>query len=220
MFDVRGDLEALVAEAHRRVEQRALDEEATARSRATQVLDEAEEGATALLGEARARAASAAAETRRRLLAQGEMQAKRTTLERREVLLEAVLERAREELVALPDDTERYLRTLRRLAALAAVRLAETDVTLTSEPRGHALLTPDRLAAWGAEDGVRYRRAPESLPLLGGLEASAGRLHVDASFETRLEEAWRTLREPTLALLLAGPGTEAGPDPAAEGGTP
>lgn len=217
MFEVRGDLEALVAEAHRRVEQRALDQEASAERRATQALDEAEGAATALLAEARARAAEAAAEARHRLLAQGEMRAKRAAIERREALLDAVWERAREELAALPGDAERYLGTLRRLAALAARRLASGDVTLASEPRGHALMTPARLAAWGAEDGVRYRLASDPLSIEGGLQASAGRLRVDASFETRLEEARRTLREPTLALLLAAPGTD---QDAGSGGAP
>jgi vacuolar-type H+-ATPase subunit E/Vma4 len=217
MFEVRGDLEALVAEAHRRVEQRALEHEASAEHRAAQTLSEAEVTATALLAEARTRTAEVAAEARHRLLAQGEMRAKRTAIERREALLDAVWERAREELIALPGDEELYLGTLRRLAALAAWRLASSEVTLASEPRGRALMTPPRLAAWGSEDGVRYRLAPEPLAIVGGLRASAGRLHVDASFEARLEEARRTLREPTLALLLDRPGAEPGTRPGAGG---
>ncbi len=216
MFDVRGDLEALVAEAHRRVEQRALEHEASADHRAAQTLSEAEAAAAALRAEASTRAADAAAEARHRLLAQGEMRAKRAAIQRRETLLEAVWDHAREELSALPGDPERYLATLRRLAALAARRLAASEVTLASDARGHALLTPSRLAAWGAEDGVRYRLAPEPIPVLGGLQASAGRLHVDATFETRLEEARRTLREPILTLLLEGPGPASGGPPPAE----
>ena len=180
MFEVRGDLEALVAEAHRRVEQRALDHEASAERQAAQALNEAEGAATAWLDEARARTQEIAAEARHRLLAQGEMRAKRTAIERREALLETVWKRAGDELSALPGDERRYLGMLRRLAAQAALRLASSEVTLATEPRGHALMTPSRLAAWGAEDGVRYRLAPEPRPILGGLEASAGRLRVDA----------------------------------------
>jgi vacuolar-type H+-ATPase subunit E/Vma4 len=204
VLDVRGDLEALVAETHRRAEQHALEHEATAERRAAETLDEARGAAEAALAEQRARTDDEAAEVRRRLLALGEMHAKRAALEHREALLDTIWERARAQLAKLTTDTERYVVTLRRLAKLASRALAEREIVLASEPHGQALLTEERLEAWGREDGVQYRRAADPVAILGGLEASAGRLRADASFDTRLEAARRELREPLLTLVLAG----------------
>ncbi|MEJ2291037.1 MAG: V-type ATP synthase subunit E family protein [Deinococcales bacterium] len=218
MLDVRGDLEALVAETHRRAEQRALEREATAERRAAETVDEARGAAEATLAQQRERTDEEAAEVRRRVLALGEMRVKRASLEHREALLASVWERARARLAELVGDAERYAPTLRRLAGLAARAVAESEIVLTSDPRGHALLTPERLEAWGREDGVRYLLAPEPGAMLGGLVASAGRLHVDASFDTRLEVASQELRETIVRRLLASDvGIDAPSEPEREG---
>ena len=206
MLDVRGDLEALVAEAHRRVEQRALEQEANAERRSAETLNEARDAAAAIVEDHRQRTEAEAAEVRVRVLALGEMRAKRVALEQREALLDIVWERARARLEALPDDRRRYLATLRRLAALAAQSLRVGEVELASEVRGHDLLTTSRLEAWGTEDGVRYRRAPAPVTMMGGLVASADRLRVDVSFDTRLRIAQEELRDGAAALLLEGDG--------------
>ncbi len=211
MLDVRGDLEALVAEAHRRVEQRALEQEAAAERRSAEMLGEARDAAAAIVEDHRQRTEAEAAEVRVRVLALGEMRAKRVALEQREALLDIVWKHARAQLAALPDDRRRYLATLRRLAALAAQGLRMGEVELASEVRGHDLLTPERLEAWGAEDGVRYRRAHAPVAMMGGLVASADRLRVDVSFDTRLQIAREELRDSVAALILEGdvnPGTE------------
>lgn len=217
MLDVRGDLEALVAETHRQVEQRALEREAAAERSAEEALDEARRDATATLEQERRRSRQDAAETRRRLLALGSMQAKREGVERREALLDAVWQAARSELEALAADPERYLPVLRRLARAASAALAAPAVELASDARGQRLLSDDRLLAWGREDGVRYRRAAAPAALGPGLEARAGALRVDASFETRLDQARQHLREATLALLLENAADAAAPD---DGGVP
>jgi vacuolar-type H+-ATPase subunit E/Vma4 len=204
MLDVRGDLEALVAEAHRRVEQRALEREAAAERRSTETLNEARDAAAAIVHDHRQRTEAEAADLRERVLALGEMRSKRVALEQREALLDTVWNAARARLAALPDDRRRYLATLRRLAALAARGLGVGEVELASEVRGHDLLTPERLEAWGTEDGVRYRRAAAPVPMMGGLVASSDRLRVDVSFDTRLQVAREELRERTAALLLEG----------------
>ncbi len=202
MLDVRGDLEALVAEAHRRVEQNALDKEASADRRSAEALDEARNAVAAILHDHRERTRTEASEARAHVLALGEMRSKRVALEQREALLDAVWSAATARLEELPDDGRRYLATLRRLAALAARNLRAAEVELSSEVRGHDLLTPERLEAWGAEDDVHYRRAAAPVAMMGGLMASAGRLRVDSSFDTRLQIAREELREVATARLL------------------
>lgn len=206
MLEVRGDLEALVAEAHRRIEQRALEEEAAAEKRAAETLAIARREAGASLEEHRRRARLEAAEIRRRVAALGVVQARRAALQRREALLDGIWEGARRELEAVADDPGRYLAALRRLASLASRTLAEDEVVLASDVRGHPLLTSERLQRWGHEDGVRYLRAASPAELAAGLLASAGRLRVDASFENRLAEARLALREALLGRLLTGSG--------------
>ncbi len=205
MSDLHGDLEALIAEAHRQVEQQALEQEAEAATRADELLAEADEDARHTLDERAEHARSEADALGKRILALAEVEAKRAALRTREDLLDTVWRAAEARLRALPDDSERYLPVLRGLAGLAARTLASSEVELASEPRGRALLTPDRLGAWGREDGVAYRLAPEPLASFGGLEARAGRMRFDATFETRLAQAEQALRESTAERLLGAP---------------
>jgi len=203
--DIHGDLEALLAEAHRRAEQRALEREAAAARRAEEVLHAADEAATHALDERRAYSRAQAEALRERLLALGEMAGQRLMLGRREALLDAVWDAASARLSACADAPDRYLPALRSLARLGAQMLAADEIELASDARGHALLLPDRLADWGREDGVRYRRADAPIAISGGLEARAGRLRFDGSFETRLEQARSALREEVAAWLLPEP---------------
>lgn len=203
MIDLHGDLEALLAEAHRRAEQRALEREAAAARQADELLAGADEAARRTLGERRLHAEAEAAALRERLLALGEMAGQRALLTLRESLLDGIWDTARARLRACADDPGRYLPALRSLARLGARTLLAHDVELASEARGHALLTSERLDAWGLEDGVRYRRAAEPIAITGGLEARAERLRFDGSFDTRLAQARAALRERALGWLLA-----------------
>lgn len=217
MLDLRGDLEALVAEAQRRVEQRALEREAAAARRAAEILERADADAAQLLEERRGRAGLEADALRERLLAVGEMRAQRLMLERREALLDSVWEEAGRRLEALTRDPSAYLATLRRLAALAARTLACEVVELAAEPRARDLLSPERLEAWSREDGVHYRLVGDPLAASGGLAASAGRLRFDGTFEARLAHARETLREAVAARLLADAGVDASRADAGDG---
>lgn len=205
MSDLHGDLEALIAEAHRQVEQQALEQEAEAATRADELLAEADEEARHTLDERAEHARSEAEALERRILALAEVETKREALRTREDLLDAVWRAAEARLRDLPNDPERYLPVLRKLAGLAARTLASSELELASEPRGNALLTPERLTAWGREDGVAYRLAPEPLASFGGLEGRAGRTRFDATFETRLAQAEQALRESTAERLLGPP---------------
>lgn len=216
MAEVQGDLEALLAEAHRRAEQRALEHEAAASRRAEEILRGAEEAAERALEERRVHTRAEADALRERLLALGEMACQRVTLARREDLLDAVWDAARERLDACAENPECYLSALRGLARLGARTLVSDEIELASDARGHALLTPERLDGWGRADGVRYRRADLPIAASGGLEARAGRLRFDGSFEARLEQARSGLRDEVLAWIVPAPER---PD-AAPGGSP
>lgn len=211
MSDLHGDLEALLAEAHRRAEQRALEREAAAARQADELLAGAEEAARRTLDERHLHADAEAGALRERLLALGDMAAKRVMLTRREALMDSVWDAAREHLRATADDPESYLAALRGLARLGARTLLTSEVELASDARGHALLTPDRLELWGRQDGVRYRRADAPIGIRGGIEARAGRLRFDGSFDARLEQARGALRGRVLEWLNPG-----GPAPAGE----
>lgn len=217
MTDLHGDLEALLAEAHRRAEQRALEREAVAARRAEEIVQSANEAAKRTLDERRVHSRAGADALRERLLALGEMAAQRVMLTRREAMLDAVWDAARARLEACAGTPERYLNALRSLARLGSRTLAAEEVELASDARGHALLTPERLAAWGREDGTRYRRAVGPVPISGGLVARAGRLRFDGSFETRLEQARSALRDELVAWLVVEPEAASAP---ADGSAP
>lgn len=208
MSELHGDLDALVTEVHRRVEQRALERSAMAERRVREVLEQADEEAADVVRQRARTAAVEAAELRERARARTRMDAERSRLRQREALLEKVWAQAQAALEDLADDRLRYSGALRELARLASAALASDEVTLASDARGRALLTPERLAAWGREDGVRYRladpRTADLAPLGAGLEARAGRLVCDLTFATRLQAARGALREATMARLLAG----------------
>lgn len=203
MLDLHGDLEALLAEAHRRAEQRALEREAAAARHAEELLRAADEAAGRALEERRVHTRAVVAALRERVLALGEMAAQRAALERREALLDAVWDAAGRRLEELANDPPRYLAALRGLARLAARTLGAADIELVSDARGQALLTAERLAAWGSEDGVRYLAAAAPGERGAGLEARAGRLRFDGSFDTRLGRARSALREDVARRLLA-----------------
>ncbi|HKI56444.1 MAG TPA: V-type ATP synthase subunit E family protein [Trueperaceae bacterium] len=215
MLDLHGDLEALLAEAQRRAEQRALEREAAAARRAEELLAIADADAERTLRERRSRTEAGVAALRERVLALGEMSAQRAALTRREALLSSVWEAARARLEVCASDPDRYLPALRGLARMAARTLPSEEIELASDARGQALLTPERLAAWGREDGVRYTLAAAPARLAGGLEGRAGRLRFDGSFETRLQQAEQALREDVAAWLLAGAEPAERPEPSA-----
>lgn len=212
MADLHGDIEALLAEAHRRAEQRALEREAAAARRAEEVLASANDAVRRTLDARRAQTLTETDAARERVLALGRMAAQRAMLVGREALLERVWDEARRRLQACAEDPERYLEALRRLARLASHALPPGDLELASDARGHALLTPDRLGAWSREDGVRYDAAAGPADIDGGLVARAGRLRFDGSFETRLQQARSVLREDVAARLAsaAEPAARAG----------
>lgn len=199
-----GDLEALLAEIRRRAEQRVLALESRVQREAEALRQAGAEQAEAEAAQLAEQARREAAALTRKLRMQGVLAAQRHLLQAREALLVEVwaeAEAALRALVASPD----YPAVLRRLAAGAVAALGTRAIVLAADDYGHALLTPERLAAWGTELEVRFEAAPEAAPIWGGLWAWSGRLRYDASFETRLALAKARLRDPLLVELGGSP---------------
>jgi len=203
MPEVIGDLEALLAEVHRRTEQRAFGLEQEAKQRVLELLEqadaEAKEAAEVLARQAQGRET----ELRRQLLAQSELEVKRRLIEAREALLEGVWREAETRLRQLPEDPS-YPETLRRLTLAATQELGQKHLLLAADPRGHELLTPQRLAAWSKEADACLERASQAMDSWGGLQLHCGRRRYDATFASRLELARQVLREEVFALLTDG----------------
>lgn len=137
----------------------------------------------------------------------------REYLKAREELLENVRREAGQRLRRLTENEEKYLQVLENLA-LSAVRLLGPGVrVLQSDPKGHRLLTQDRLKEWENRagevlgEGVTFERGAEPLDASGGLLMTdrQGR-RVDATFARRLEAAWTELRAEIFAKLVGSNG--------------
>jgi len=199
-----GNVDDLVAQVRRRVEQRALAVEAAAEAQAQRILEEGEARARAA-GEALADAGRRAAEEARgQRLAAADLDRRRRRLDAREARLERVWVAAREgleRLAATPDGRA----ALARLARAAAARLQGAEVVLQVDRFAHAELRPDEVAGWSAPEGPPLRLHPEPLPRGHGLVALADRASVDATYEGRLTQARERLRSEIDALLGGTP---------------
>ncbi|HBY95386.1 MAG TPA: hypothetical protein DEP84_15775 [Chloroflexi bacterium] len=210
MSDFIGDLDTLAATVRRTAQQEALAKEADAHRRAETIVAEAEAEARRLHDEIVTKARARVEEERRQRQAQAALAAQREYLTAREALLDRVWQAAEAHLRALPD-TPDYLEILRRLVWHAVGTLGPGRLTLAADPKGHALLTLDRLSGWSqaASDRfgapVAFERAPNPAPTWGGLVVTHadGRRLVDATFPTRLALARDELRSSISALLVA-----------------
>lgn len=202
MAEVIGDVDELISIIGRTAQQAALNVEVDAQRQVQEQLDQARADAQQLQGRILQQAQKQAAEARRRLQAQAALDAQRLRLQTREALLEQVWAAAEQRLRALPDRAE-YLLVLQRLALAAAQILGAGTLRLVADPKGHALLTPERLATWRGATAVTFVRAPTPGAQWGGLLAihEDGRRQVDATFATQLALARTQLREQVAARL-------------------
>ena len=202
MPELIGDVDELVSLIRRSATQSVLDAREEARQESQEILDSATEEIEQMQAEANVAAKREAEALHRRTLAQAALDIQQQHLQRREALLDSVWDEAKARLRLLVDDPQ-YVAVLKRLALEAATALATDTVTLASNAKGHDLLTPERLADWGAEAGTTFRRAPHPAEPWGGLFAAdeAGRRVVDNSFPNRLALAREELREQVAALL-------------------
>ena len=142
------------------------------------------------------RARRQAEETQRQTGAQAALDGQHRRLLAREALLEKAWAEAEKRLRMLTGEP-RYVDILERLALFGARQLDAQTILLAADTTGHALLTPERLAAWSQVAGVTFVRAPAAVAAWGGLTASdaQGRSQIDCIFATRLAQAHAELRE-------------------------
>jgi vacuolar-type H+-ATPase subunit E/Vma4 len=202
MPELIGDVDELVSLIRRSATQSVLDAREEARQESEAIRKSATEEIEQIQAEANVAAEREAEALHRRALAQAALDIQRQHLQRREALLDSVWDEAERRLRLLVD-SPRYVAVLKRLALEAAPVLAADTVVLAADAKGDDLLTPERLAEWGAEAGTTFRRAAQPADTWGGLFAAdeAGRRVVDNSFPNRLAFALEELREQVAVLM-------------------
>lgn len=209
MTRIIGKLEDLEEEVHRIARSKARDREKKAQRRAEGILEKARREAEQVQEEILEQARAHAEQLRRQQLVQARQEALREKLTAREKHLEDVWEGAEKALRDLVEGEE-YPQILRQLAWLAVQTLGPHRLILSADPRGHELLTEDRLQAWSeaaaeAFDGpVQFEKASEPLETWGGMVAQreGGRERMDARFPVRLEDARIEVRDETFKALV------------------
>ncbi len=200
MSELIGDLEALLIEIHRRAEQWALSSETEAQERAKEILVQAEAQAKEAREDILRQTQTDIEVVERRILAQGRLEAQHHYLQAREHLLEQVWPEAEFRLRQLVDKAT-YPEVLGRLALVAAQELEAQRLSIAADPKGHELLTSERLVNWGEKADVVFERAAEANKTWGGLLIWSGRTRYDATFSTKLALAKEVLREEVYRLL-------------------
>ena len=196
MREILGDPEELMAIIRRTAQHAAINIEAEAQTQAQRQRAKAEAEGEKIRAAMLAAAQARAAETQQRQLAQALLENQHQLLRLRQTLIDQVWPAAEERLRALVQQPD-YVTVLEQLALQAAAILRPGVITLAADPQGHELLTPERLANWGAAAQVTFGRATAPAATWGGLMAqhADGRRQVDVTFATRLALAHRDLRE-------------------------
>jgi vacuolar-type H+-ATPase subunit E/Vma4 len=209
MAYIIGDIEDLGEAVHLVVESETKDMELHAQRQARQIREQAQEKKTRLREDILSQGQERAAEIRRRLVAEAQQEAKSKRVKTREALIEAVWDQAEQRLRALVSG-ESYPEVLHRLAWLGAATLGGGRIRLRADPRGHDLLTEDRLVGWGRSASqdlgfpVAFEKGQEALDAWGGLIASSqdDRRRVDATFSARLKAARSEMRDEIFKVLV------------------
>jgi V/A-type H+-transporting ATPase subunit E len=209
MSEVIGDLEDLLEAIRLTAHGKAKDEETQAEHRADRILKQAQQEADQLRQEILRQGRAQAQAERRQRLAEAAQQAQSQRLKAREEILQKVWEQAEERLRTLVDSDD-YATVLHQLARLAVRTLGTGDLVLAADPRGHELLSQDRLESWSAEAsdalGIRvsFERAAKPADAWGGLIATRkqGKEQMDARFAVRLEIARSELRDEISRRLM------------------
>jgi V/A-type H+-transporting ATPase subunit E len=203
MAEILGDPEALAAEVTRRAHHRAVEVAEEARRRAAAILEQAKTECQALRGQAEQAAERQVAALHRKNAGRAELEGQRRFLTLREGPINGAWLGAEARLRALVAEPG-YLKVLKRCALRAARDLGSSELTLSADPVGHQLLSPDTLEQWSRETGVQFRRAPEPAPAWGGLLTFFGRTQFDATFPQQLALAREALRERVFQILSQG----------------
>lgn len=226
MNELLGNLDDLVAQVHRRAEQRAMALRSSASDKADRILAEGRERAQKERERIEEEGRRDADEARRQRLAVADLERRRRRLEARERRLESVWEAARE---ALEERAEEGLsaEVLARLARHGAVQLSGDEATVELDAASLENVEDDDVAGWAEQDGPTLSLAGEPLERRHGVVVRAGRASVDCTLEGRLSEARERLRSEIVDLLepeapaadaaTAGEGEDGGDGDAAGG---
>ncbi len=202
MTGLLGNLDDLVAQVRRRAEQRALALTTQTETKASRILEEADERARDAAAAIREQGRRDADEACRQCLAVADLERRRRRLEAREGRLERIWSAAHEELTRRAEGGV-AADTLARLARYAAGELGVDEVEVRLDAASRQAVSDEAVAGWAAEDGPELRPSDAALERGHGLIAVAGRASVDATFEGRLAQARERLRAEVDALLMA-----------------
>ncbi len=210
MPHIIGDLDDLITTIHHAARGESRTKQTEAERQAEKTLAEARQQAERTRQEILDRARAQAEAKRRQLLAGAVLTARHNYLTGREELLNQVWQRAEQHLRSLPDEADTYADVLGQLARLAVHTLGPGQLILAADPKGHDLLTEERLETWSQEASdafeapVSFERAARPADTWGGLVVTAakGRRGVDATFPARLEMAKDEIREMIFKRLV------------------
>jgi len=200
---ILGDPEALAAEVSKRAHHRAVEIAEEATRRAAAILEAAKEETETIRRQSAEAAERQIASLTRRNSARAELEAQRRFIVLREAPIQQVWQAAEEHLRDLVHQPA-YVDVLKGCALAAAHELGVNELVLAADPVGHNLLSPEILAQWSKEAGVRFLRATEPAATWGGLLATSGRTRFDATFPTQFALAQETLRERVFQILSPG----------------
>lgn len=203
MAEMIGNLDDLITAIEHTARGEIQHKQSETGQQAEQILNEAREEGERIRQEILQRAGKQAEKKRQQQLAQAMDTAKQNYLTTREELLDQVWRQAEQKLRNLPDHSEAYVEALERLARLAAQTIAADHLILKVDPKGHRLLTNERLEAWSQsvsenlERPVTFERAFDPADSWGGMLVleKGGRRQVDATLATRLEIAREEIRD-------------------------
>jgi len=200
---ILGDPEALAAEVSRRAHHRAVEIAEDARRRAAAILEGAKEESESIRRQTERETERQVTALVRRNAARAELEGQRRFVLLREAPMQRVWQAVEQRLRELVRQST-YRDVLKRCALVAARELGATELVLVADVAGHELLSPETLAQWSQEAGVRFLRAPGPGATWGGLLATSGRSRFDATFPTQLAAAQQSLRERVFQLLSKG----------------
>lgn len=200
MNELLGNLDDLVAQVHRRAEQRAMALRSSASDKADRVLTDGRERAHQERQRIAEEGRRDAEEARRQRLAVADLERRRRRLEAREQRLDAIWRAARE---ALQEQADQGLspEVLARLVQHGAAQLGVSEASVQLDAASLERVSADDVAGWASEDGPTLALADEPLERRRGVVVRAGRASVDCTLEGRLDEARARLRGEVVELL-------------------
>ncbi len=210
MPNVIGDPDELTTAIRHVSSSEIHDIETQAKQNAAHIADQAKSRADKVRGEILSDARKRAREIRLHRRMKRTIEEKSQYLKARESLLNTVWDQARVKLQQLTQSEDEYTRILKHLAIAAISAIGNGTRVLSSDQKGHRLLTGEHLAAWADEASglsggdVVFKRADKPEETDGGLIVTDidGRRRIDLTFAGRLESAREEIRNRVFQQLV------------------